>query len=418
VSSAGPEKHFRLLVLSEYYDPEPVPKPAALARALKERGHEVSVVTGLPHYPGDRLHPGYALRPLVREWRDGIGVVRAFEWPYHGKSALRRALNYGSFMLSAPLAALFAPDADVLYVWHPPLTVGVAAWLIARWRGIPFVYDVQDIWPESVAASGLVRRPWMLRVLAALEKFVYAQAEHILVVTEGAKTNLVEKGVEARRIAVVPGWVESDELAVPAATLRDETRARLSWGDDFVVLFTGNLGVLQDLETLVLSARQLGGRRVRIALAGEGSDRGRLESLAMANGLGNVVEFLGQLPKEAMPALLAAADVLAVLLKKSLLSELVIPSKTYSYLAAGRPIVSCAGGATDRLVLGLGVGSTAPTGDPAALARAILSLRDAPESERNAMGEKARSWALANLGKEAVVGRHEAILRAVARATT
>ncbi|MDQ3486993.1 MAG: glycosyltransferase WbuB, partial [Acidobacteriota bacterium] len=132
----------RVLILSQYYAPEPVPKPSELAEALRTRGHQVSVLTGYPNYPSGDLYDGFRLRPVERTTVDGVPVVRAFEYPYHGTRALGRMLNYASFMLTAPLASLFSPACDVIYVWHPPLTVGVAAAIIARIRGVGFVYDV------------------------------------------------------------------------------------------------------------------------------------------------------------------------------------------------------------------------------------------------------------------------------------
>ena len=141
---------------------------------------------------------------------DAVPVVRAFEFPYHGKRVLGRILNYGSFMLAAPLAAFRAPKADVIYVWSPPLTIGIAAWIIARLRGIPFVYDVQDIWPEAVVLSGMLKPGFHAKCLSVLERFVYRRADHILVVTEGARDNLVKKGVPMEKLSVMPHWVDGE----------------------------------------------------------------------------------------------------------------------------------------------------------------------------------------------------------------
>src|SRR5687768_4497852 len=135
----------RVLVLAQYYDPVPVPKPGEVARWLAARGHEVSVLTGLPNYPSGVLAPGYRIVPFMRERRDGLLVRRVYEFPYHGTSALGRMVNYGSFMLAGALAGSIVKRPDAVYVWHPPLNVGVIASLLSVWRGVPFVYDVQDI---------------------------------------------------------------------------------------------------------------------------------------------------------------------------------------------------------------------------------------------------------------------------------
>src|SRR2546421_10374535 len=163
----------RVLILSQYYSPEPVPKPAELAQALIERGHSVAVITGFPNYPAGRLYRGFRLAPMRRERIDGVPVTRTFEFPYHGTSVLGRIINYLTFMLSAPLGSLFAPRCDAIYVWHPPLTIGISAWMIARMRRVPFVYDVQDIWPETAVVSGLLQRGPLGHLLRKLGRVGY-----------------------------------------------------------------------------------------------------------------------------------------------------------------------------------------------------------------------------------------------------
>ena len=160
----------RVLILSQYYDPEPLPKAGELARELRDRGHEVEVVTGFPNYPAGKLYEGYRLAPVSRDSIDGIKVIRVFEFPYHGRNTFLRLVNYWSFVLFAPLAALFVQRADVMYVWHPPLTVGVAAWLISRLRRIPFVYDVQDIWPDAAVLSGMLTKGFLMRAMWNLSR--------------------------------------------------------------------------------------------------------------------------------------------------------------------------------------------------------------------------------------------------------
>ena len=198
----------RVLVLAQYYDPVPVPKPGEVARWLAARGHEVSVLTGLPNYPTGVLMSGYRLTGWQKETREGVSVRRVFELPYHGRSAFGRMLNYGSFMAAGSVAALFMRRPAVVYAWHPPLTVGVIAAVFASVRKAPFVYDVQDVWPDSALMSGMLREGAMTSVLRRLERFVYSRAAHLLVVTEGAKENLIAKGAPAEKISVVPHWVD------------------------------------------------------------------------------------------------------------------------------------------------------------------------------------------------------------------
>ena len=197
-----------ILILSQYYNPEPVPKPTELAHELHLLGHKVSVVTGFPNYPSGELYPGYKLRFLQESTIEGIEVTRTYEFPYHGKNALGRIFNYVSFMISAPFSLLKNRDFDVIYVWHPPLTIGIAAWLISVLTGTPFVYDVQDIWPESVVVSGLVNNKVLIKIIQIVEKFVYRKASLLFVVTNGARENLLGKGVRGEKVSVMPHWAD------------------------------------------------------------------------------------------------------------------------------------------------------------------------------------------------------------------
>lgn len=406
----------RVLILSQYYKPEPIPKPVELAQALREAGDEVTVVTGFPDYPSGVLYPGYRLGIVRRETIDGVRVLRTFEYPYHGKSALGRFANYVSFMLSAPLGGLFAPRVDAIYVWHPPLTIGLAAWIIARLRGAPFVYDVQDIWPEAAVLSGILKPGFAVRCLSALERFVYRRADHILVVTEGARRNLISKGVAPDRVTAMPHWFDPAIFAGGTAGARERLRAEYGWDGKFVALFAGNLGLVQGLETIVRAAEVLRSERnMRIVFVGDGADKPRLVGLVDALGLREVVNFIDRQPIERMPDFMAAADALLVHLKASELSNYVVPTKTLAYLASGKPILMAMQGAAADLVAEAGAGRIVPPEDPAALADGIRELAKAPAEEREAMGQRGRAYLGAHLAKDVVVPRYRAILERVAR---
>lgn len=404
----------RVLILSQYYHPEPIPKPVELAHALREVGDDVTVITGFPDYPSGVLYPGYRLSLFRREQIDGIRVFRTFEYPYHGTRAIGRFANYMSFMLSAPLGALRGPPADVMYVWHPPLTVGVAAWMIARLRGVPFVYDVQDIWPEAAVLSGLLKPGLVVRCLSWLERFVYRRADHILVVTEGARQNLISKGVAADKVTAVPHWFEP-ALFDSEQTDRAQTRREFGWDGKFVAVFAGNLGLVQGLETIVRAAERLReDPRIRVAFVGDGADRARIVGLVASLKLEASVQFVERQPMERMPAIMAAADALLVHLKWSELSNYVIPTKTLAYLASGKPIVMAMHGAAADLVRDAKCGCLVSPEDPAALAEGIRKLAAAPVAERERMGLAGRDYLRQHLARNVVVPRYRAILQRVA----
>lgn len=405
----------RVLILSQYYTPEPVPKPSELAGALRTRGHQVSVLTGYPNYPSGDVYPGFRLRPVERTVVDGISVVRAFEYPYHGTRAIGRMLNYASFMITAPLASLFSPACDVIYVWHPPLTVGVAAAIIARLRGVGFVYDVQDIWPESALLSGLMKDGPLIRFMSWLERIVYRQADHLFVVTAGARDNLLAKGVPPAKVSVANHWVDPQLFAPAGQDVRAAARLEHGWNDRFVVLFAGNIGLVQGLDTVIDAAAALpADSSAVIAIVGDGTDRRRLQDLVAARGLRDRVQFLDRRPPEAMSPLFAGADALLVHLRKSELSRLVIPSKTLAYLAAERPIIMAMTGAAADVVTAAGAGVVLPSEDPARLVNAIETIRAMPAADRQAMGTRASAYLTAHFAKDVVIPGYEATLQRVA----
>jgi len=406
----------RVLILSQYYTPEPVPKPSELAEALALRGHEVSVLTGFPNYPSGDLYDGFRLRPMETSSVNGIPVTRAFEYPYHGTRALGRMLNYASFMIAAPIASLFMPKCDAIYVWHPPLTVGVSAAIIAKLRGVGFLYDVQDIWPESAVLSGLLKEGPLVRFMAWLERWVYRQADHLVVVTEGARENLIAKGVPSAKVSVGKHWIDETLFAPAGEEVRRQTREAHGWADRFVLLFAGNIGLVQGLDTLVDAAAALpADSNAVIAVVGDGSDRQRLVDLVAARGLAARVQFLPRRPMEAMPAMFAAADALLVHLRKSDLSRLVIPTKTLAYLAAGRPILMAMEGAAADLVRDAGAGIVVPSENAPRMVEAIEALRSMSDAEQHAMGEQAMAYVAAHYSKRVVIPEYEEMLRRVAK---
>jgi colanic acid biosynthesis glycosyl transferase WcaI len=402
----------RVLVLAQYYDPVPVPKPGEVARWFAGRGHDVSVLTGLPNYPSGVLMPGYRLTPWLKEMRDGLSVRRVFELPYHGRSALGRMLNYGSFMAAGSIAALFIRRPDVVYAWHPPLTVGVVAAVLASVRNAPFVYDVQDVWPDSALMSGMLREGTVTSVLRRLERFVYRRAAHLLVVTEGAKENLIAKGVPPERISIVPHWVDESAFAWPDVSARMVAARFLDREGRFVVTFAGNIGLLQRLDAVLLAAKRITDPRIAFRIVGDGADRPRLERLSKQLGVANL-RFLGARPSPEMAAIFAESDALIVPFGAGPLGELVIPTKTLAYLAAGRPIVMAMAGPATRMVDQAGAGIAVPPEDPVRLAAAIEELSGRSDADRQAMGERGRAYALAHFRRDDVMRTIERILESV-----
>jgi glycosyltransferase involved in cell wall biosynthesis len=406
----------RVLILSQYYDPEPIPKPSELAQELLHRGHEVSVITGFPNYPSGILYPGFPLRLIQHAHVEGVPVTRTFEYPYHGKSASGRFLNYISFMLSAPFGLLKTAPCDVIYVWHPPLTVGVAAWIVACLRRVPFVYDVQDIWPESAILSGVLKKGLLTKLLERIEKFVYRRASQILVVTEGARENLITKGTPPDKVSVMPHWINENMFEVVEDASVLQLRQRMNFDQRFIVMFAGNLGLIQSLDTVIYAADILRqNKNILIVFVGDGVDRVRLQNLTNSLNLQQQVLFIDRQPMEKMPAFMAASDILLVHLKRSELSRYIIPTKIISYLVAGKPILMAAEGAAADLINQAEAGIITEPENPQALAEAICKLAGCSDEERLKMGQHGRQYFHSHFSKEIVIPLYESILEKTIR---
>jgi len=405
----------RILLLAQWYIPEPDIKVHLLAKDLVARGHQVTSITGFPNYPQGRIYPGYHQRPWQWEDMDGVRVLRVPLYPDHSRSGIKRIINYLSFATSASLLGpLLCGPADVMWVYHPPLTVGIPAWWIGLLRRVPFVYEIQDMWPETVVSSGMVASKRAVVWLGRLARFVYRQAAAITVISPGFKRNLISKGVPAGKIHVIPNWADED---IYRPVPRNEAlAAEHGLAGRFNVVYGGNMGAAQGLHNVVEAATLLRDLpEVQFVLIGDGVDQDVLLQMVQERKLENV-RFLGRQPAQEMPRFFALADVLLVHLKRDPLFEITIPSKTLAYLACGRPILGVVAGDPADVIRQAGAGIICPQEDPAALAQLVRSLCAMPPAEREAMGQAGRQAFLANYTRRVLVGRYEALLTEVAKA--
>jgi len=399
----------RIVYLTHWFDPEPgVIKGPRFVRALEAAGHEVTVVTGFPNYPGGRLYPGYRLRPIMRETIEGVSVVRLPLYPSHDGSSLHRALTFLSFFLSALIYCLVRRTRFALaYVYHPPITVGLAAAIAGLVRRLPFVLEVQDLWPDTIAATGMGGGRWIARLLDPACRFVYRRAAAILVQSEGMRRTLVARGVPPAKITVSHNWADLDPLpSLPSAS-----------GDPLTIVYGGNFGRAQALATVVDAAALVEQRRrdVRILLYGAGIDAAMLRERARRAGT-SIIEFRDRIPRHAIAEVFARAGALLHHLAADPLFEITIPSKTQVYLATGRPIVAGIAGEAAALLRESGAALVVPPMDPAALAQAICDLAEMPVAERQAMGCAGRHFYQQNLSFEQGMARTLALIEGTYRA--
>jgi glycosyltransferase involved in cell wall biosynthesis len=390
-------RRLRLLFVTITFHPEPgALRGLPLAKRLVASGDfDVIVLTAFPWYPLGHTYPGYRQRLWQWETIDGVRVLRVPIYPSHDSSAARRIATYVSFMLSALVFGLpRVGRADAVYHVDNLPTTGLLALLYARLRGVPVVQHVGDLWPESVTESGMLPRGPLARAIGALLRrlcdFVYRHDDRLTVLSPGFERALVARGVPESRVEVLHNWAEEERFfPVPYdARLAGE----LGLAGRFNVVYAGNIGPLQSLETVVRAAalvRDL--PDLQIVIVGGGPRETEVRALADSLGTTNV-RFLGRRPIEAMNAIHALADVLLVHLADRPFLHSTIPSKLQVALVSGRPVLLGVRGDAADLLDASGGGVTFVPGDPDDLARRLRELYAIPRQSLAAMGARGRAF--------------------------
>ncbi|HEX9988547.1 MAG TPA: glycosyltransferase family 4 protein [Chloroflexia bacterium] len=359
-----------ILILSQHFAPEPGTRLRDLTRHLVKRGHTVSVVTTYPSYPLGKVYQGYRLGLYSKYFEHGAPITRVFAMPYRGLSIVKRMLSYFSFALAALLLALLPGRRPrVAYVYHPPLTTGLAAAIYNLVRRVPFVYDVQDLWPDAIVAAGMLQEKSVLyRGIRLMEDFVYRRASHVNVLSDGMRRNLMGKGVPADKISVISNWGDPD---IYHPTDAGEIRDRLGLRDRFVVMSAGNMGLTHGLETVIEAAAILqDDPRISVVFVGSGAAKPDLIARTQKLGLRNV-SFHDQVSEDEAAGYINAADVMLIHLKPVAGGEFSVPSRIFSYMLCGKPIIAASEGSTAELIRSVGCGWTCAPSDPHALAGTI-----------------------------------------------
>lgn len=406
-AAAGRGSDSRIVYLSQLFDPEPTFKGLDFIKGLESEGFKVEVVTGFPNYPGGKVYDGFRIRPLTRERLDGTEVTRLAMYPSHDRSALRRIACYASFMVTSFLYLTFrAKRSDLVYVYYPSLTAGLAAVAAKLFRRTPVIIDIQDMWPDSLGSSGMMNNRVVMYFANLACNLLYRTCDHIVVLSPGFKALLVERGVPADKITIVYNWAdETPPLA------NSGPPSAFDPSDGFRVLFAGNMGAAQELDIVLDAAARLKDERpdCTFYFMGGGIDKDRLAQRAGEMGLSNV-RFLPRVPLQEVQAYLNSADVLLVHLRDEPLFRITIPSKTQAYLFAGRPILMGVGGDAADLVQSAEAGVVFASGDAAQLAEAIRGLHALGRDEREAMGRRGREFYEARLSRSVGVGAISALI--------
>ncbi len=403
----------KVLVLSQFYAPEPLPKPHHLAEGLWERGHEVTVVTGFPNYPYGTLYSGYRMQPWAIETVRGVRVIRLPLYPDHSRSSVRRACNYLSFAVAAStLGLLLCGKADAMFVFDPPSTIGVAACLISRVRRVPFVYGITDLWPESVVAAGMLKSAPAIALVERLERSVCSCASAVAVASPAMIDHLARKGVAREKLHVLTDW--ADERVYRPVPRDAALAARLGMAGKFNVVFGGQVGVVQRLDTVIEAAAILRAREdIQFIIVGDGVEKARLERESVGRRLANV-RFMDRVPSDEMPRIYALADVALVHLSAHPIFRLSVPTKTYAYMGCGTPMLMAVDGVAADLIRESGAGLTCPPEDPGAMAEAVLRFSRMSREARETAGRRGRDLFVRQYARSVVLAQYEALLDAVA----
>jgi glycosyltransferase involved in cell wall biosynthesis len=380
----------QILIVSQYFWPENF-RINEIVKSLVERGEQVVILTGKPNYPQGKIYDGYRAGGCSFEIFNDIKVFRVPIFPRGFKSPIRLFLNYLSFVLSG---LIFGPwllrktKFEVIFVYAPsPLLQAIPAIFIAKLRKIPVVLYVQDLWPESLEATGYLRNRFIIRLVESIIKFIYRNVDLILTSSKPFKNSIQRFSPKAKIIyypnSVDKSFCDSESGIKPDVAVLDS---------GFCVVFAGNIGSAQAVQVIAEAAHQLKKYSdIRIVIFGSGSELEWLRTQVIERDLTNLY-LMGQFPVEAMPNLLSRASALLVTLSDQAIFAATVPNKVQAYMAVGRPIIASMNGEGARLINEANAGLTVKAEDATALAMAILGLYQMPKVERDKLGINAQDY--------------------------
>lgn len=403
----------KVLVVTQYFWPESFGINDLVA-GLVEKGNEVTVLTGIPNYPGGKIYSGYGhlgFKNNFQKYRN-VTVVRVPIISRGETSKVRLALNYFSFLLSATILSpflLYKREFDVIFVYQlSPITVAVPAIVLKSMFNCPLVMWIQDLWPESVSATGAISNKSILKALGWLVSYIYKRCDLVLVQSPAFIPKVTSYGISEDSVIYYPNSVDG----VFFRNIVNSGKHLLPKG--FRIVFAGNIGVAQDFETILSAAEKTTHiKEIKWVVLGDGRRAKWLENEVQERGLTDTFILLGRFPTEEMPGLYAESDVMLATLKSDPIFALTIPSKIQSYMACGKPIIACMDGEGAKLVVDSGSGVAVPSGDSAGLASSVLSLYKLPKKHLAQYGERSQKCFESEFERGKLIKRLDGLLREV-----
>ncbi len=383
-----------------------------LSRTWVQRGHRVTVITGAPNHPSGVLYEGYKNRLFHREKVDGIDVLRVYVFLTPNKGVFKRILNYLSFMVTSFAAAVCRTGKyNVVVATSPQIFAAISGYAISKVKGSPFVFEVRDLWPKAIEALGVLKNKWLIRFFETIEMFLYRYSKHIVGVVNGIKTDLVTRGIEGKKISVIPNGVDL-ELFYPRDR-GDVVRSQHNLQEKFIVSYIGNHGLVHALDKVLLGAKRLENGNVAFLFVGEGSQKEELIRIKKEKRINNVF-FISRQLRQRIPLFIADSDACVVSQKKDDFFSYTLSAKLFEIMACACPIILSANGDSRELVERAGCGIWVEPENPAALADGVLRLYRDPQLCQE-LGEKGRRFVKKYFDREKFAIQYEEILQQVVK---
>jgi len=380
------------------------------AKHCAAQGHEFTIVaSNLSYLTGKET--GRTSGLVSEQNLHGVKVRRAYTYPSLHRNFVWRVFSFLSFMVTSVLASFRSGEIDLVMGTSPPIFQAISAWAISKLRRRPFLLEIRDLWPEFAIGMGVLKNPALIWLSRRLERFLYAQAAHLLVNSPAYRDYLLRKGVSPAKITLIPNGVDT-EMFDPEAR-GDGLRSSWGAGDKFLVTYAGALGLANDIPTLLGAAARLQvDTEVHFLLVGDGKERPKLEKMAQDLGLTNIT-FAGAIPKSRVPEALAASDACIAILQDIPMFRTTYPNKVFDYMAAGRPTILVIDGVIRKVVEAAEGGIFVPPGDEGALAEEIRNLSHNPDRAR-AMGKAARKYVVAHFDRRKHANQFEGLIKHLA----